>query len=163
MGTIIARAVNLITVGLLSGNEFGSLLNVHPAVDDLDLPTRIRAEQAITERYGKVMPFFMSAAIASFLPVLWMTRRARPARPAPSLLNAGSMACFVAMLATTLIGNVPINKALLALDPATTTESAFDDLRMRWRRLHLARNAFDILGLALTVAAAALYRPGKQT
>jgi hypothetical protein len=58
-----------------SGNELGSLLHVHPAFDDLELPTRIQAEQAITERYGEVMPFFMSGAIASFLPVLWVTRR----------------------------------------------------------------------------------------
>lgn len=82
MGIIIARAVNLIAVGLLAGNELGSLLNVHPAFDDLDLPTRVRAEQAITKRYGKAMPFFMSGTIASFLPVLWSTRRQRPA-PVP--------------------------------------------------------------------------------
>lgn len=158
MATIIARAVNLIAVGLLSGNELGSLLNVHPAFDDLDLPTRIEAEQAITSRYGKAMPFFMSGAIASFLPVLWLTRRQRPA---PFLVSAGGMTCFVGMLAVTLIGNVPINKTLLGLDPATTPEPAFDDLRARWTRLHLVRNALNISGLALTVAAA-LYRPGSR-
>lgn len=158
MVSTIARTVNMIAVGLLAGNELGSLLNVHPAFDHLDLPTRVRAEQAITRRYGKAMPFFMTGTIASFLPVLWLTRRQRPA---PFLLNAGAMGCFVAMLATTLARNVPINNHLLELDPITTTEPTFQDLRARWTRLHFLRNALNITGLLLTVTAA-LYRPGKR-
>jgi uncharacterized membrane protein len=71
------------------------------------------------------------------------------------------MACFVTMLAVTLIGNVPINNDLIKLDPDMTSESTFDDLRARWTRLHLVRNALNIPGLMLTVAAA-LVRPGKQ-
>lgn len=158
MATIISRAVNLIAAGLLAGNELGSLLNVHSAFDDLDVSTRIRAEQAITERYGPLMPFFMSGAIASFLPVLWWTFRARLF---PFLLSAGGLVFFVVMLAVTLIGNVPINDDLIDLDPASSTETAFDDLRTRWTRLHVIRNALDIAGLLVTVAAA-LYRPGNQ-
>ena len=158
MGTAIARAINLIAAGLLAGNELGSLINVHPAFDELDLPVRVRAEAAITKRYGKVMPFLMSGALASFLPVLWFTRRQRPA---PFFMSAGAMGCFAAMLATTLIGNVPINKALLDLDPGATTITAFESFRSRWTRLHVARNTLNILGLVLTIGAA-LCRSGSR-
>lgn len=91
--------INLTAVGLRSGNESGTLLNVHPAFDDLDLQTRIRAEQAIT-------------------------------------------------------------KSLLQLDPDTATDATLD-LRTRWTRLRLIRNALNISGLALTVAAT-LHRPAKE-
>lgn len=159
LATRIARALNLIAVGLLSGNEFGSLLNVHPAFDDLDPPTRIRAEQAITRRYGKAMPFFMVGTIASYLPVLALDRRQRRA---PFLPSAAGLACYLAMLAVPLIGNMPINKKLLALDPETTTDATFDELRTRWTRLHLIRNALNISGLVLTVTAV-LERPARQS
>lgn len=150
VGTIVARAVNLIAAGLLTGNELGSLLNVHPAFDDLDLPTRVRAKQAITKRYGRTMPFIMSGTIVSSLSVLWVTKQQRPA---PLHLSAGGMGCFVAMLATTLAGNIPINTELLWLDAATTTQPAFDDPRSRWTRLHRIRNTLNITGLVLTVTA----------
>lgn len=65
------------------------------------------------------------------------------------------------MLVTTLAGNVPINNELLRLDAATTTEPAFDDMRSRWTRLHLIRNALNITGLLQTVAAV-FYRPGTR-
>ncbi len=156
MGIIIARAVNLIAVGLLAGNEFGSLLNVHPAFDDLALPTRVRAEQAIMKRYGKAMPFFMSGTIASFLPVL---DEATASSPRSS--SARAAWAFIAMLVTTLAGNVLINNELLRLDAATMTEPAFDDMRSRWTRLHRIRNAMNITGLLLRVAAL-FYCPGTR-
>lgn len=64
------------------------------------------------------------------------------------------------MLAVTLIGNVPITRSLLQLDPGTAADATFD-LRTGWTRWRLIRNALNISGLALT-GAATLHRPARE-
>jgi len=154
----ISRVVNVVMAGLLTGNEFGSRVAVHPAFDGLPLPAHLQAEQALTRRYGRIMPVFMSSAIASFLPVLALTQdRKSP----PYRLSQAGLLCYAAMLAVTLTGNVPINNRLLALNPDTATQAEFLALRDRWDRLHTARNLLNILGLTLTVAGA-VSPPGQR-
>lgn len=140
-----ARFANLV----LAGNEFGSKVIVHPALGDLLPQSHLQAEQAVTRRYGKVMPVFMTATLASFLPVLALERR----RASPSFrFSAGGMACYAAMLAVTLSRNVPINNRLLELTPAAQDE--FRELRARWDRLHTARNLLNLAGLTCTIISA---------
>lgn len=148
MALKIARFVNLILVGMLTGNEFGSWITVHPALDGLPPSAHVRAEQAVTQRYGRIMPFFMSITIASFLPVLALIR---DRRSMSFRLSVVGMLCYVAMLAITLTSNVPINQQLLALAPDTTPRDEFLALRTRWSRLHTARNLLNITGLSLAV------------
>ncbi len=140
-----ARFMNLVLVGMLTGNEFGSWVTVHPALSDLSPEHHVQAEQAVTRRYGKVMPLFMTSTLASFLPVLALERRR--ASP-PFLLSAGGMGCYAAMLAVTLSRNVPINNRLLELSPTSHDEML--ELRARWDRLHTARNLLNLAGLACT-------------
>ena len=52
----VARFVNLVLAGLLAGNELGTKVAVHPALERLGTPERIRAEQEVTRRYGAIMP-----------------------------------------------------------------------------------------------------------
>ena len=42
------RFVNLVLAGSLAGNEFGTKVALHPALEELSTPERIRAEQAVT-------------------------------------------------------------------------------------------------------------------
>lgn len=151
MALKIARLVNLVLAGMLTGNEFGSWRTVHPALDQLPLPARVQAEQAVTRRYGRIMPFFMSSAIASFLPVLTLTR---DRTSSPFRLSLAGMLCYAGMLGITLTRNVPINNTLLALSPDTTANEEFEALRSRWDRLHTARNLLNIVGLIVTIAGA---------
>jgi hypothetical protein len=58
------------------------------------------------------------------------------------------MLCYVAMLAVTFAGNIPINQRVLELDPATVSREEFIELRRRWDRFHAARNVLNFLGLA---------------
>lgn len=155
MALRIARVVNLVLAGMLTGNEFGSRVTAHPALHDLPLDAHIRAEQALTRRYGRIMPAFMSSTIASFVPVLLLVR---DRRSAAFRLTATGTLCYAAMLAITLTRNVPINNRLLALDPEATPREEFAALTDRWTRLHTVRNALNATGLTLTVAAA-LSRP----
>ncbi len=136
----VARFVNLILAALLAGNEFGTWAAVHPALGRLSTAERIRSEQEVTRRFAAIMPFWMSSVILSCLPVLALARDRRP-------VFAGT-ACFVAMLLSTLFGNVPINNRVLELSPETDAEE-FSQLRERWDRLHALRVLLNVAGLSL--------------
>jgi hypothetical protein len=151
-----ARLVNLILTGMLTGNEFGGWIGVHPALGSLSASEHIRAEQAVYRRYGKIMPFFMTSAIASAVPVLSMSRD----RESPDFLfTLSGMACLVAMLLITLAGNVPINRRLVDLPPHEASYEEFLELRKRWDRLHTVRNLLNIAGLCFSCLGS-LSQPG---
>ena len=86
----------------------------------------MRAEQEVYRRYGRIMPPFMAATVASAGPALAVIEDRRS--PAFRLTLAGA-ACSAAMLAVTLTGNVPINRRILEL-PARE-ESYGEFLRLR--------------------------------
>src|SRR5215210_802222 len=115
----VARFVNLVLAGLLAGNEFGTKVAVHPALERLDPPERVRAEQEVTRRFAAIMPFWMSSVIVTCLSVLALTRNHRSSTFLFTLIG---MACFVTMLLTTLFGNVPINNRVLELSSETDSE-----------------------------------------
>src|SRR5215211_7067309 len=137
-----ARFVNLILAGLLVGNEVGTKVAVHPSLERLSPPERMRAEQEVTRRYAGIMPFWMLSVIVSCLPVLALSRGTRAFAP-----TLAGTACFAGMLASTLIGNVPINNRVLELSPETDGEE-FAELRERWDKLHTLRVALNVAGLA---------------
>jgi hypothetical protein len=137
----IARFVNLVLAGLLAGNEFGTKVALHPSLERLSTPERIRAEQEVTRRYAAIMPFWMSSVILSCIPVLALSRRTRAFLP--TLVGTG---CFVGMLVSTVLGNVPINNRVLEMSPETDGEE-FVELRERWDRLHTLRVALNAVGL----------------
>jgi hypothetical protein len=139
----IARFVNLVLAGLLAGNELGTKVAVHPSLERLGTPERMRAEQELTRRYAAIMPFWMSSVIVSCLPVLALSRGTRALRP-----TLAGTACFVGMLVSTLIGNVPINNRVLEMSPETDGEE-FVELREHWDRLHTLRVALNVAGLGL--------------
>jgi uncharacterized membrane protein len=136
---------NLLLAGVLTGNEFGGFAGFHPALYELPTEAHARAERAITSRFGKLMPPFMTAAIVSFVPILSLVRHRR----SPSFVfTLVGMLCYVAMLALTVAGNMPTNRRVLELDPATVSREEFIGLRKRWDRFHAARNTLNFLGFA---------------
>ncbi|HZH04034.1 MAG TPA: DUF1772 domain-containing protein, partial [Myxococcaceae bacterium] len=60
--------------------------------------------------------------------------------------------CFAAMLASTRLGNVPINNRTLELTEDEIED--FERLRDRWGRLHTLRIALTMAGLAALVSGA---------
>lgn len=135
------RFVNLVLAGLLAGNEFGTKVAVHPALEGLSVAERIRAEQEVTRRYAAIMPFWMSSVVASCVPVLALSRGTSAFPP-----TLAATWCFLGMLASTLIGNIPINNRVLELSPETAGEE-FAELRERWDRLHTLRVVLNVAGL----------------
>jgi Domain of unknown function (DUF1772) len=143
-----ARFANLLLTGALTGNEFGSWTAIHPALHELPRQAHVQAEQALTRRYGKIMPTFMTGAVVSFIPVLSLIRERRSLS---FLFSLAGMLCYASMLTITLTGNIPINRRTLELDPGTTTREEFLELRARWERLHTARNALNLAGFGLAI------------
>jgi hypothetical protein len=144
----VLRFVNLVLAGTLAGNEFGTLAAVHPALEELGPAARIRAEQAVTRRFGSIMPFWMGSTVASSVLAALSSRGGSGF--GRTLLGT---LCFVAMLASTRIGNVPINVRVIEIDPGRDQEE-FAELRRRWDRLHALRVTLNAVGLALLVSGA---------
>ena len=137
------RFLNLLLTGVLTGNEFGGFVGFHPALYALPTEAHARAERAITGRFGKIMPTFMTAAILSFVPVLSLAEDRR----SPSYyFTLVGMLCYATMLAVTFAGNMPVNRRMLEMDPDTVSGEEFVDLRKRWDRFHAVRNVLNFLG-----------------
>ena len=143
-----ARFANLFLTGALTGNEFGSWVVLHPALRELPHQAHVRSEQAVTRRYGKLMPALMTGALLSFVPVLSLISDRRSLYFRLGLL---SMLCYATMLVVTLAGNVPINRRTLDLEPDTTPREEFLELRARWERLHAGRNILNLCGFGLAI------------
>jgi uncharacterized membrane protein len=144
----IVRFVNLVLAGMLAGNEFGTWAAVHPSLGKLGPAERIRAEQEVTRRYAAIMPAWMGSTVISCVLALLFSRGTAGFRG-----TFFGTACFVGMLLSTRIGNVPINERVLEMDPEREQEE-FARLRERWDRLHTLRVALNVAGLGFLVAGA---------
>ena len=102
MAADLVQLVNLLAAGVLTGNELGTWAVVHPAFRRLAFSEEVRAEQEVTRRYGLFMPGLMMVTVGSGFVAAGL------ADDEQALLLAGT-AAYAAMLAMTLLGNVPIN------------------------------------------------------
>ena len=141
---------NVWLAGVLTGNEWGGWVAVHPALDGLPASTRLQAEQAVYRRYGRIMPFLMTSTVASGI----AAGSVRDAESLDGRLTRAATGCYTAMLAITLVGNIPLNKELVALPDEPAGHARLAELRARWDRLHTARNVLNLAGFGLTVAGA---------
>ena len=87
------------------------------------------------------MPAWMGSTVVSCVLALLFSRGTAGFRS-----TLFGTVCFVGMLASTRIGNVPINNRLLEMDPERDQEE-FARLRERWDRLHTLRVALNVAGL----------------
>ena len=141
------RLVNLLLTGTLTGNELGTWAAVHPALEELGPAERLRAEQALTRRFGAIMPAWMGSALLSSIAAAPLSRGSAGSRA--TLLGA---VCLAAMLASTRLGNVPINARTLELTEDDLEE--FGRLRDRWDRLHTLRIVLATVGFAALTSGA---------
>ncbi len=141
---------NVCLAGLLTGNEWGGWVAVHPALDTLPGSPRLQAEQAVYRRYGRIMPFLMTSTVASGIAAGGI----RDSASVGGRFTKAATGCYTTMLAITLLGNIPLNKELLALPDDPAGHARLAELRDRWDRLHTARNVLNLAGFGLTVAGA---------
>ncbi len=143
-----APFVAVLLAGLLAGSELTSWGIVHPALWKLDHREQVRAERLMYRRFASVDPFLMTATIiACFV-------AAGTLGGDESTLALAAGACFAAMLAITLVGNMPINLRVFRWDEEQGDPEEWRRLRRRWDRLHSARIVLDVAGFVLVTLAA---------
>jgi hypothetical protein len=86
------RFANLVLAGMLAGNEFGTWAAVHPSLEKLSPPERIRAEQEVTRRFVAIMPAWMGSTVVSCVLAL-CSRAGRRGRGARSSGRRASWGC----------------------------------------------------------------------
>jgi len=141
---------NVCLAGVLTGNEWGGWVAVHPALDTLPGSPRLQAEQAVYRRYGRIMPFLMTSTVASGI----AAGSLREGSSVEGRLTRAATGCYTAMLAITLLGNIPLNRELVALSDDEAGHMRLAELRNKWDRLHTVRNVLNLAGFGLTVAGA---------
>jgi hypothetical protein len=138
----IPQLVGLLPIGALMGNELATLL-IHRALFALDVDEHLAAEQAIHRVLGRVMPSYMIVAIVGAVVL------AIVADDGTGLVLAGAaIASLVAMLAVTVLGNVPINNETVR-QRRDADMQRWRARRIRWNRLHLGRVALDVVAFVL--------------
>lgn len=131
--------------GSLAGMELASWIIVHPAVSRLEHVEQVHAEKALYRRFGQVQAPQMAATIA-----LSAAATAATDRPSRTLAGAAT-GCLAGMLGLTLVGNMPINVAVLRWqEPGDPVR--WRQLRRRWDRIHTVRIVLDTTAFGLLVA-----------
>lgn len=140
------RSKVLLLAALLVGNDFGTWAAVHRSLWNMSTPEHIRAEQTLTRRFKSITPFWMSSVMVSCLPVLALTHNRDPFAFRSTLT---AMFCFIGMMVSTLLGNMPINTRTLELSPEETPPEEWKPLRKRWERLHALRVLLNVAAVIL--------------
>jgi hypothetical protein len=144
----IALFVAIVLAGLLAGSELTSWAMVHPTLWKLDHASQVRAEKLMYRRFATVDPFLMTGAvIAAFVAAGTLSGTA-------SMLALWGGVCLAAMLAITLVGNMPINLQVFRWDEQGGDPEEWRRLRRRWDRLHSVRIVLDSSGFVLVALAA---------
>jgi uncharacterized membrane protein len=146
-GLEVAQFVNLFLVALLVGNETGTWAVVHPALNRVRLDANVPAEQEVYRRYGYFMPPLMILTIVSGVVVVSLADG-----DAFAAALAG-LACVVAMQVVTFVGNLPLNKRILAASPDVPADEWWG-WRRNWDRWHTLRTALNLSALASFILAA---------
>ena len=140
--------------GLAAGVFFAFSSFVMPALGRLPAPQGIAAMQSINRL--AVTPVFMTqlfgTALACLALAVWVL--ASPGEASEGLVIAGSGAYLVGNIVVTMVGNVPLNDALDAVDPDSAEgEALWRQYLRRWTTLNHVRTVTAVLAAGLLIAA----------
>lgn len=148
----VSQTLSLLLAALLVGNEFGVAAVVHPALSRLPPPVHIGSVAGIGRRSEKMMPVWMVLVMLSAIVVLML----HPERTSFSFyLTLAGAVCFAAVVAWSLLLNVPLNRRVVAWDPASPPDD-WRDVRRRWDGLHVGRVSLCVAGFMLLAFGAVL-------
>ncbi|HEY5319673.1 MAG TPA: DUF1772 domain-containing protein [Galbitalea sp.] len=146
----VIQFASVFLAGILAGEELVVRYGVHPSLGRLDAALQIRTRQALILKLRVLVPVvFLLTATASVATLI-----AEGTGTGFGLRCAAAAALLVWILST-LIGTVPINKAILDWTP-DSPPSGWTALITRWERLDVLRSsaavvAFACLMLAITL------------
>jgi uncharacterized membrane protein len=140
------RVLIVVFSGLAAGVLFAVALSVVPAFFALPPADYVRTHQAVGRHFDKVMPAVVLTSVAAEVVLFAFTRT-------PLLLAAATLHIGVSVVSQ--FGNVPINRRVKALAPASVG-AGWHDPRPSWRAWHLLRTTFAVLAVFLDAGAVVL-------
>ncbi|MEU5210199.1 DUF1772 domain-containing protein [Streptomyces sp. NPDC020742] len=147
MTPLLSIAV-LVGCGVVAGVLFAVALSVVPAFLAMPPADYVRVHQLVGRHFDKVMPPLVLCSVAADIAL------AVPASGARGLYLTGAL-LLAGVSVVSQFGNVPINRRVKALTP-TRLPADWQDLRPRWRTLHLLRTALALLAALANACAAVL-------
>jgi uncharacterized membrane protein len=135
----------LTLTGFVSCAEFGSYAFVHPVLRRLPQTERIAVEQGLLKTFGRVMPVGMTLTLA--LAIIFASNGGT----AP--WSWAAVAALATSLLTTIVINVPINRATGHWD-TERPPGGWERTRSRWEFGQGVRSWLLLIGFFLVCAAA---------
>lgn len=148
----LALFANGIAAGVMLGNAIGA------GALALELPYAGYVEliKFMWPRYDPFVPIMNVLAFAIDIALAVIVRGERGGTGAPLLFGVSAVLLAI-LMAISLAKNVPINKYVTALDPASPPDDwAQRDPRARWKKYNSARVALAMAALMLNLAGAAV-------
>jgi len=152
----ILRFVNLTASGLLAGSLGFGEAALMPGWE-YELPTRDdrRAVDLALKRYfNAIGPVALGTAVT-------LAVGSRGVRPLKRLLDTATAVGLAGVLATTIMGTVPINKELEALPASDYPSDRSQSLARNWSRAHAVRTTLGIGAFVCAVASNLANRQAK--
>ena len=137
--------VNLLSAGLLAGEEFVIRFGVRAPLASLAPLASIQFRQALIRRLRVVVPILFGVTVLSAATVTLL------AGPGFGFRCAALVALF-AFITVTLAGTVPINKAVLAWE-ASAPPVGWAAIVRRWEQLDTVRTFAALASFGLLLAA----------
>ena len=150
----IWQFINIFLLSLVTGVFFGTWLGLSRSMTSLSTTTFLEVAHAMIGNLGAVMALLMPAAMLSTLPVLYLLSRRRPKAFYATLAG---LALFVVALLITVLVEVPLDLQFQQWTLATLPAN-WQQLRARWEFWHAIRSWISVIGLALIIAVALLWR-----
>lgn len=147
----------MFSAGIMAGIYFAFSIFVMRALAELEHPAGMLAMRAIDRviQRSAFLPLFLASSLACLLLVAEGLLQADV--PGAFPMAAGGAIYVAGMLLVTMFGNVPLNNALEAADPATPEGTAvWTRYLARWTAWNHVRTAACLASLALFVAAIAV-------
>ena len=146
MALSILRVLNILIAALLAGTSFGIWIGLNPR--GYSPSTYIEQQQHLVLALNTLMvSLVIVVTLLTFLSAFLQKRK----RTTFIVLLIAAI-CFASCIIISRFGNLPIQKEMLAWDPATPPGN-WTALRDKWWSYHIWRTIAELIGLTLVVCA----------
>ncbi len=153
MRETIAQALAVVAVGgsgIVAGVFFAVAVSVLPTLYTMPAGSYITLHRKLGQGYHPSMPLIVNSTMFADIALIFLVEE-----PATRWLFVLASVLALGVQGVSHLGNVPINKRVLGVDPDAVPDD-WDDPRPQWRRLHQLRTALALAALTVTAAGVAV-------
>ena len=151
--------MNLFLVALLAGLLVGVFI-VELALLEVSASVYTAVQKPKHEMFEPIMPIFNTLVIVFGVLVLSLIRNRKTWVFG---LTVVGVACTIALTATTLLVNVPINSQIINAWSVNNPPADWEQVRDRWNLFHAIRTALAVVALFCLLLAAMMTQPQRNT